>query len=88
MIAMNLCFLRFYMKGCAKPILFNVAKTAAAALLMGGAAWLAFIPCEKLLGVRIGGLVSISFAGIVYAALLFVFRAVTLNELKNIKRGG
>ncbi len=88
MIAMNLCFLRVYMKGCAKPILFNVAKTAAAAILMGGAAWLAFIPSEKLLGVRIGGLVSIAFAGIVYAVLLFLFRAVTLNELKNIKRGG
>ena len=86
MIAMNLFFLRSYMKGCAKPILVNVVKTAAAALLMGAAAYFLAIPLEGRLGVRMGGLVSIAAAGCVYLALIFLFRIVTLRELKTMRR--
>ena len=86
MITMNLIFLRDYMKGCAAPILGNVAKTAAAAVIMGAAAYFVNIPLGRLLGVRIGGLVSIAAAGCVYLALVFLFRVVTLCELKNMRR--
>ena len=88
MISMNLCFLRPYMKGCAGSILANLAKTAAAAVIMGGAAWLFSVPLERFLGLRIGGLLSIALAACVYGVLIFVFRVVTLNELKTIRRRG
>ncbi len=88
MIAMNLTFLRPYTKGCAGAILVNVAKTAAAAVLMGGAAYLLAIPLESWLGLRLGGLLSIALAAAVYGALVFVFRVVTVDELKNIRRRG
>ena len=88
MIAMNLLFLAQFMRGCAKPILLNVAKTGAAAVLMGGAAYLLAIPLESALGLRLGGLAAIALAGAVYVALIFVFRVVTLDELKTIRRRG
>ncbi len=88
MITMNLIFLRPYMKGCAKSILLNVAKTAAAAILMGGAAYLLAIPLESALGLKIGGMLAIVLAAAVYAVLIFVFRVVTVDELKNIRRRG
>ena len=88
MIVMNLCFLRPYMKGCAKPILSNVAKTAGAAVLMGGAAWLLAGPLEGKLGLRAGGLLAIALAGFIYAGLIFAFRIVTVSELKSIRSRG
>lgn len=88
MIVMNLIFLRPYMKGCAKSILLNVAKTGAAAVLMGGAAYLLAIPLENALGLKIGGMLAIVLAAAVYAGLIFVFRVVTVDELKNIRRRG
>jgi stage V sporulation protein B len=86
MIAMNLFFLREYMKGCAKPILVNVLKTTGAAVLMGAAAYFLAIPLEKFIGVRIGGLLAIAAAGCVYLALVFLFRIVTVEELKSMRR--
>ena len=86
MIVMNLFFLRAYMKGCAGPILLNLLKTTGAAVLMGAAAHFLAIPLEALLGVRIGGLAAIALAGCVYVALIFLFRVVTLSELKTIRR--
>ncbi len=88
MIGMNLFFLRSFMKGCAKPILVSAAKTAAAALLMGGAAYFLFMPLERWLGVKVGGAAAILAAGVLYAFLIFLFRVVTVNELKNIRKRG
>jgi stage V sporulation protein B len=88
MICMNLWFLRSYMKGCAKPILLSTVKTAAAALLMGGAAYLLNLLLGSRIGVRTGGLVSIAAAAAVYAVLIFLFRVVTVSELKNIRKRG
>ena len=88
MIAMNLIFLRPYMKGCARSILVNVAKTAAAAILMGGAAYLLAIPLESALGLKLGGMLAIVLAAAVYAVLIFVFKVVTVDELKSIRRRG
>jgi hypothetical protein len=76
------------MKGCAKPILVSAAKTAAAALLMGGAAYFLFMPLERWLGVKVGGAAAILAAGVLYAFLIFLFRVVTVNELKNIRKRG
>ena len=86
MISMNLFFLRSYMKGCAKPILINVAKTAAAAVLMGLAAYVLANPLESALGLRLGGMVAIVIAACVYFVLIFVFRVVSLDEIKNMRR--
>ena len=86
MITMNLIFLREYMKGCAGPILLNVLKTTGAAVIMGAAAYFLAIPLEGFLGVRIGGLVAIAAAACVYGVLVFLFRVVTLDELKNMRK--
>ena len=88
MICMNLWFLRSYMRGCAKPILFSTVKTAAAALIMGGAAYLLNLVLRGFIGVRIGGLASIAAAAVLYAVLIFLFRVVTVSELKNIRKRG
>ena len=87
MIAMNLFFLRHYLRGCAGPILWSVVRTVFAALVMGGAAYLFILPLEKLLGTRLGGLVSIAGAGCVYLGLIFVLKIVTPAELKSVRRG-
>ena len=88
MILMNLFFLRSYIKGCVKSILGSTAKTLGAALIMGGAAYLLFIPLNGWMGLKLGGAVAILAAGLIYIALIFAFRIVTLNELKNIRSKG
>ena len=43
---------------------------------------------ENKLGLRKGGLLAILIAGCIYAAFLFLFRVVTIDELKNIRKRG
>lgn len=87
MIAMNLFFLRKYLSGCG-VILINAAKTLVAALLMGGFAYGAYSVLSPLMGVKIGGMVSIMGAVVVYAVLVLVFKIVTVRELKGMLRRG
>lgn len=87
MIAMNLFFLRKYLSGCG-VILINAAKTLVAALLMGGFAYGAYSVLSPVMGVKIGGMVSIMGAVVVYAVLVLVFKIVTVRELKGMLRRG
>ena len=87
MIAMNLVFLRKYMKGCG-VILLNSAKIIAASVIMGIFAYLVYIPLSGALGVRVGGLISIVLAALVYAVLVIVFKIFTVKEIKSLLRRG
>ena len=85
MIGMNVFFLRKYLAGCG-AILWNTVKTAAAALLMGGFAYGAYAVLSGALGVKMGGMVSIMGAVVVYAVLVIVLKVVTVKELKSMVR--
>ena len=87
MIGMNVFFLRKYLAGCG-AILWNTVKTAAAALLMGGFAYGAYAVLSGALGVKMGGMVSIMGAVVVYAVLVIVLKVVTIKELKSMVRRG
>ena len=87
MITMNLIFLRKYLAGCA-VIIWNTAKTAAASLIMGVSAYFAFGFLSDLIGVRKGGIVAILGAVVIYAALVLLFKIVSIREIKSmLKRG-
>lgn len=87
MIAMNITFLREYLVGCG-AIFKNTAKIAAASLVMGVFAYIIYSPISGMLGVKMGGLVSIVLAALLYAVLVMLFKIVTINEIKSvIKRG-
>ncbi len=89
MIAMNLFFLRRYLVGCG-AIVVNTLKTLGAALVMGGAAFGSYELFHGALnvGVKLGGLLSIGIAMVCYAALVLIFRIVSVRELKSmLKRG-
>ncbi len=85
MITMNLVFLRKFLTGC-QAILWNTVKTLAASLVMGGFAYGAYAVLSGLLGVRVGGMVSILGAVVVYAVLVIVLKIVTVKELKSMLR--
>lgn len=87
MIAMNVAFLRKYLTGCG-AILWNTVKTLAASLVMGAFAYGAYAVLSGALGVRIGGMVSIIGAVVVYAVLVIVLKVVTVKELKSMVRRG
>lgn len=87
MIAMNVAFLRKYLTGCG-AILWNTVKTLAASLIMGAFAYGAYAVLSGALGVRMGGIVSILGAVVVYAVLLIVLKVVTVKELKSMVRRG
>lgn len=87
MIAMNMTFLRKFLTGC-QAILWNGLKTLVAALVMGGFAYGAYALLSGVIGVRMGGLVSIAGAVVVYAVLVIVLKIVTLKELKSILKRG
>ncbi|MBQ4354207.1 MAG: polysaccharide biosynthesis protein [Clostridia bacterium] len=87
MIAMNLVFLRRYLTGCG-IIIVNTLKTLAAALIMGAATYLVYQPLSSLAGMKMGGLISIVIAVIVYAALVLLLKIVTVKELKSMLRRG
>lgn len=87
MIAMNLIFLRKYLVGCG-AIIVNTAKTLVSALIMGAATYIVYQPLSSIAGVKMGGLVSIVIAVIVYAALVLVTKTVTVKELKSMLRRG
>ncbi len=89
MIIMNLIFLRKYLEGC-RVIIWNTAKTLTASLVMGVCAYFAYklLSAPDILGVKAGGLIAILAAVIVYAALVLLFKIVSISELKSmVKRG-
>ncbi len=89
MIAMNLIFLRKYLAGCG-VIIWNTVKTVAASLIMGACAYFlyGFLSDPDILGVKIGGLVAIFAAVVIYAVLVLLFKIVNISELKSmLKRG-
>ncbi|MBE6598109.1 MAG: polysaccharide biosynthesis protein [Ruminococcaceae bacterium] len=83
MIAMNFAFLGKYMTNL-RSVAANTAKVLLSSLVMGGAAYGLYALLADGLGVKLGGLVSIAGAGVVYVVMLFVFRAVTVAELKGM----
>ena len=85
MIVMNGIFLRKFLVGCGK-IVTNTLKIIGVSVVMGGAAWLLYPVLSGKLGVRIGGLVAICIAAVIYGALLLVTRIVTVSELKGLLR--
>lgn len=87
MIAMNLIFLREYFAGCG-AIVINTLKTVAAAAIMGAVTYAVYLPMSSLAGVKLGGLVSIVAAVVVYAILVLVLKIVTKSELKSMLRRG
>lgn len=87
MIAMNITFLKEYLVGCG-AIFKNTAKIAVASLIMGVFAYIIYSPISGMLGVKMGGLVAIVLAALLYAVLVMLFKIVTINEIKSvIKRG-
>lgn len=87
MIVMNVMFLRKYLTGCG-AIVWNTVKTLAASLLMGVFAYGAYAVLSGILGVKMGGMVSIIGAVVVYAVLVIVLKVVTVKELKSMLRRG
>ncbi|MBQ7931955.1 MAG: polysaccharide biosynthesis protein, partial [Clostridia bacterium] len=87
MIGMNLFFLRKYLTGCG-AIILNTVKTLAASLVMGAGAYMIYHPLANLIGVRKGGLLAIMIAVVIYAALVILFKIVTVKELKSMVRRG
>jgi len=87
MIGMNLFFLRKYLTGCG-AIILNTIKTLAASLVMGAGAYVIYHPLANLIGVRKGGLLAIMIAVVIYAALVILFKIVTVKELKSMVRRG
>ena len=87
MIGMNFVFLRKYMTNL-KGIALNTLKILLASLVMGGAAYGLYELLSGAVGVKLGGLAAIAGAVVVYAVLLFVFKAVTVSELKSMLRRG
>jgi len=83
MIAMNFAFLGKHMTNL-RLVAANIAKVLLSSLVMGGAAYGLYALLADGLGVKLGGLVSIAGAGVVYVVMLFVFRAVTVAELKGM----
>lgn len=87
MIALDLFFLRQYLEGCG-AIITTTIKTVVASLIMGAVAYFAYQPLSSLAGVRMGGLLAICVAVVVYAVLVLLFKIVTMQELKSmLKRG-
>lgn len=87
MIGMNFVFLRKSMTNL-RGIAVNTLKTLLAALLMGAAAYGVYAATSPTLGVKLSGLIAIACAVVVYAVLLFAFRATTVSELKSLLRRG
>lgn len=87
MIVLDLFFLRKYLVGCG-AIVVNTLKTLAAALIMGAATYLVYQPLSAFAGVKMGGLLAIVVAVIVYAALVLALKIVTVKELKSMLRRG
>jgi len=87
MIAMNFAFIGKYMTNL-REIALNTGKILCSALIMGGAAYGLYELLSGSLGVKLGGLCSIAGAGVVYLVMLFVFRAVTVSELKSLLKRG
>ncbi len=85
MIVMNFVFIGKYMTNL-RGIAANTLKIVLSALVMGGAAYGLYALLSAPLGVKLGGLVSIAGAGVVYVVMLFVARAVTVAELKGMLR--
>lgn len=87
MIALDLYFLRKHLVGC-RAILTNLIKTLVASLIMGAAAYFAYQPLSSVAGVRMGGLLAICAAVVVYAVLVIVMKIATVKELKSMLRRG
>lgn len=87
MISLNIFFLRKHLTGCG-AILVNTLKTIAAAAVMGIATYAVYIPLSSFAGVKMGGLLSICTAVVVYAALVLLLKIVTKSELKSMLRRG
>ena len=83
MIVMNMIFLKKYLVGC-RRIIPNTLRTAAAALVMGAAAYFMYKPLSLALGMKLGGAVAIVVSAAVYGALVLLFKIVTVRELKSI----
>ena len=83
MIVMNMIFLKKYLVGC-RRIIPNTLRTAAAALVMGAAAYFMYKPLSLALGMKLGGAVAIIISAAVYGALVLFFKIVTVRELKSI----
>ncbi len=87
MIVLNFIFIGKYMTNL-REIGMNTLKTLLASLVMGGAAYGLYAVLSGALGVKLGGLCAIAVAGCVYLVMLFVFRAVTVRELKSLLKKG
>lgn len=87
MIVMNFIFIGKYMTNL-RVIGLNTLKTLISSLVMGGAAYGLYAVLSNALGVKLGGLVAIAGAGVVYVGMLFVVRAVTAAELKSLLKRG
>lgn len=87
MIGMNFAFLARYMMNL-RGIVLNTLKILFASLVMGGAAYGIYALLSGAVGVKLGGLVAIAAAVVVYVVLLFAVKAVTVSELKSLLRRG
>jgi len=87
MIVLNFIFIGKYMTNL-REIGLNTLKILLASLVMGGAAYGLYAVLSGALSVKLGGLCSIAAAGCVYLIMLFVFRAVTVRELKSLLKRG
>lgn len=87
MIAMNVVFLRKYLVGCG-AIITNTLKIISASVIMGAFAYVCYAFLSNAIGVRIGGLISIALAAMLYAVLVFVFKIFTVKEIKSVLKKG
>lgn len=87
MIVMNFIFIGKYMTNL-RVIGLNTLKALISSLVMGGAAYGLYALLSDALGVKLGGLIAIAGAGVVYVVMLFVVRAVTAAELKSLLKRG
>lgn len=83
MLVLNLIFLRKFLVGCGATII-NTVKILAASIVMGVCAYLIYGQLSGILGVKIGGLVSIVCGVAVYVAMIFVLRVISLGEMKKM----
>jgi stage V sporulation protein B len=71
----------------ARGILRAFVKPLIASALMGGTAWGFYVITSRYIGARLGVLISIAAACVVYLVLIIVLKAVTKEDLTLIPRG-